>query len=387
MRTKILPPPLLEVESTHIPLLMPSTSSTLNYAKHRSHGNRHRRGFSLSRQRHMIPVLLVAAVAAAIVHLLALRASPWILNFWNSQMQNSVKEANDAQLEAARIVVRRTEAELETEMPPLEQQQEMETLEPDPQEIDLIDAQVKELVMAPGETNLSLPAPEEIPENSAAELAPTPPSMNLPEAKDMPPLSPLLPEPTPINTNSVIANAAPQNELLEDAEGFIDQELRRQASEGSSNLPSDTRSLSELMGLSNLGSSSGVARLGADILFEFDESRLKNSARVSMLQLAALIHKNPTTIFIIEGHTDAIGTEEYNRQLSLRRAQAVISWLEQNAVPIRHVYLRACGSSHPLVNTSLPREQQSLNRRVEIHMRQPREALPEGSQPARYTPR
>ena len=203
----------------------------------------------------------------------------------------------------------------------------------------------------------------------------------------MPPLSPLLPEPTPINTNSVIANAAPQNELLEDAEGFIDQELRRQASEGSSNLPSDTRSLSELMGLSNLGSSSGVARLGADILFEFDESRLKNSARVSMLQLAALIHKNPTTIFIIEGHTDAIGTEEYNRQLSLRRAQAVISWLEQNAVPIRHVYLRACGSSHPLVNTSLPREQQSLNRRVEIHMRQPREALPEGSQPARYTPR
>ncbi len=335
----------------------------------------------------MIPVLLVAAVAAAIVHLLALRASPWILNFWNSQMQNSVKEANDAQLEAARIVVRRTEAELETEMPPMEQQQEMETLEPDPQEIDLIDAQVKELVMAPGETNLSLPAPEEIPENSAAELAPTPPSMNLPEAKDMPSLSPLLPEPTPINTNSVIANAAPQNELLEDAEGFIDQELRRQASEGSSNLPSDTRSLSELMGLSNLGSSSGVARLGADILFEFDESRLKNSARVSMLQLAALIHKNPTTIFIIEGHTDAIGTEEYNRQLSLRRAQAVISWLEQNAVPIRHVYLRACGSSHPLVNTSLPREQQSLNRRVEIHMRQPREALPEGSQPARYTPR
>lgn len=361
---------------------MSYTSASRSNRERRAHRNRHRGSFALSRQRHMLPLLLVAAVAAAAVHLLALRASPFVFDIWRSRLQDRINEVDNARLEEARIVVRRPEAPEEAELPPPEEPQEMEAPEPEPQEIDLIDAQVKDLVIAPGETNLPLPAPAELFESGAAELAPSPPSMSLPEAKSMPDISPLLPEQTPINTNSIIANATPQNQALEDAEGLIDHELRRQAREGASNLPSDTRTLSELMGLSNLGASSGVARLGADLLFGFDESVLKNSARVSMLQLAALIHKNPTTAFIIEGHTDAIGTEEYNRGLSLRRAQAVVSWLKSNGVPIRHVYVRACGASNPLVDPALPREQQTLNRRVEIHMRQPGETLPEGSQPA-----
>ena len=362
---------------------MPLTSTTRNDTRRRVHRNRHRGGFALSRQRHMLPVLLVAAAAAAIVHLLALQASPWILDIWRSRVRDRLKEVDNTQLEAARIVVRRPETQQETELPPPEEPIEPDAPELEPQEIDLIDAQVKELVMAPGETNLPLPAPEELPESSAAQLPSAPPPMSIPEVKNMQDLSPLVPEPTPINTNTIIANAAPQDQVLDDAEGLIDRELRRQAKEGASDFPADTRTLSELMGISKLGASSGVARLGADILFGFDQSKLKNSARVSMLQLAALIHKNPMTAFIIEGHTDSIGTEEYNHRLSLQRAQAVVSWLKQNGVPMRHVYIRACGASNPLVDTTLPREQQTLNRRVEIHMRQPGETLPQGSRPAR----
>ena len=362
---------------------MPTLSATRNNTKRRAHLNRHRGEFALSRQRNSLPVLFVAAVAATIVHLLAHQASPWVLNVWRRGVRDRLEEADNVQLEAARIVVRRPETQQETELPPQEELMESDTLAPEPQEIDLIDAQMEELVMAPGETNLPLPAPMETSGSSAAALTPpTPPPTSIPEAASMQNLSPLLPEPTPINTNNVIANASPQNQILDAAEGLINQELRKQAKEGVSNLPADTRTLSELMGLSSLDSSSGVARLGADILFEFDESKLKNSARVSMLQLAALIHKNPMTAFIIEGHTDSIGTEEYNRRLSLQRARAVVFWLKQNGVPIRHIYIRACGSSNPLVDTSLPRDQQSLNRRVEIHMRKPGETLPRGCQPA-----
>ena len=90
----------------------------------------------------MLPLLLVAAVAAAAVHLLALRASPFVFDIWRSRLQDRINEVDNARLEEARIVVRRPEAPEEAELPPPEEPQEMEAPEPEPQEIDLIDAQV-----------------------------------------------------------------------------------------------------------------------------------------------------------------------------------------------------------------------------------------------------
>jgi hypothetical protein len=98
-----------------------------------------------------------------------------------------------------------------------------------------------------------------------------------------------------------------------------------------------------------------------------------------MLQLAALIQKNPETYFVIEGHTDSLGSSAYNALLGLQRAAAVRSWLVGNGVPVEHVYIRSCGSSMPLAATNGTREQQALNRRVEIHMRAGGEELPAGA--------
>jgi outer membrane protein OmpA-like peptidoglycan-associated protein len=159
----------------------------------------------------------------------------------------------------------------------------------------------------------------------------------------------------------------------------MEQELRKAASDaGNVNLPGDTRSLSQLMGMENLGSKSGVARLGADVLFGFNECQMKNSARITMLQLAALIQKNPETYFVIEGHTDSIGGAAYNALLGLQRAAAVREWLLGNGVPVENVYIRSCGSSMPLAATTGDRDAQALNRRVEIHMRAGGEELPAG---------
>lgn len=84
---------------------------------------------------------------------------------------------------------------------------------------------------------------------------------------------------------------------------------------------------------------------------------MKNSARLSMLQLAGLMMKNPDTIFIVEGHTDSFGSEEYNAVLSLMRANAVRQWLLDNGISLTRpngecrLYIRACGASRPVVST------------------------------------
>lgn len=356
-------------------------------AKRRQHhANRRRRTYSLRQQRYTLPLFVLAALAAVIVHLLALRMSPTLIAFWNKRFSPPPQEKVQDE-EEIRVVIRQPEELPEADMPdPVNEPTEMEQILQEPDEIDILEMEVPELIMAPGETNIPLPEPEpEQTPDSSPPIEFTPGELDLASlgSSALPDQAEHLPEPTPLNANDVIANATPQSKVLDDAEGLIDSELRRQAKEGG-NMPGDTRSLSELMGMHNLGANSGVARLGADLLFAFNESKLKNSARISLLQLAALIHKNPNTSFIIEGHTDGIGGEDYNALLSLLRAAAVCEWLTQNGVPTKRVYMRACGSHRPLVNTRAPRDKQALNRRVEIHMRKIGETLPPGCLPASY---
>ncbi len=189
-------------------------------------------------------------------------------------------------------------------------------------------------------------------------------------------------EPAPVNSNDVVANITAQPDDVQEASELMEKSLRQAASDSKTPMPGDTRSLVELMGIENPGSRSGVARLGADVLFAYDKCQLKNSARITMLQLAALIHKNPTSHFVIEGHTDSFGGEDYNALLSLQRAAAVREWLMKNGVPVERVYIRPCGNNNPLVkNPRASKNAQSLNRRVEIHVRRADEQLPEGCVP------
>ena len=363
---------------------MPSSRHDIPY---RAHANRRRQTYNLTRQRYVFPLFLVAALCAVVVHLLIMSFMPELYDAWQ---RDARKTENPERIEdeEVRVVVREQvfeELPDAPDMPPPEEPEEIEEVLQEPVELDILDVDVQELVMAPGETNLPVPEPEpEQNTDAVVELAPAALDMTQLGTSALPDQAELIPEPTPINANDVVANATPQSKVLEDAEGLIESELRRQAKEGQGNLPGDTRSLADLMGVKNLGANSGVARLGTDMLFNYNQCKLKNSARISLLQLAALIHKNPTTRFIIEGHTDGIGGEAYNALLSLQRASAVCDWLQSNGVPIDNVYMRACGSSRPLVSTTASRDEQALNRRVEIHMRKADEALPNGCLPATY---
>ena len=353
-------------------------------------GNRRRNGYELTRQRDMVPIAMGAASAAVVVHALLWMYFPSLSMLGLDKLVDVPAEVKV--LDNIRVVVKEPPKEEKLqeaqEQELVEQQpQEIEEIKHEPEEIDILDVDVPELVMAPGPTELAVAEPVYAPEEmtEVSELPPAQLDLNTLQTKELTEEALAIPEPTPVNNNEVIANATAQSEVLEDASSLMEQDLRKAASDdGNAKLPGDTRSLAQLMGEANLGAKSGVARLGADVLFGFNECQLKNSARITMLQLAALIQKNPETYFLIEGHTDSIGGAAYNALLGLQRAAAVRAWLVGNGVPVEYVYIRSCGSSMPLAPTTGTREQQNLNRRVEIHMRAGGEELPAGACDYKY---
>jgi hypothetical protein len=111
---------------------------------------------------------------------------------------------------------------------------------------------------------------------------------------------------------------------------------------------------------------------------------LRESAKVSLMKVALLLDRNPELYCWIDGHTDLFGGDEFNVELSRKRAEAVREYLvgTLNFAAAR-IIVRGRGKSEPLVKAG-DVEQQALNRRVEIKMRkQP----PEDDTPLLVKPR
>ncbi len=110
--------------------------------------------------------------------------------------------------------------------------------------------------------------------------------------------------------------------------------------------------------------------LRTDLLFDFGSADLKPEARLSLLKLAAIIQTNSGAVFRLIGHTDSIGTEEANQELSEARAAAVKTWLvETLRVDGKDILPEGRGEREmlPGTNPDGTAEEQAGNRRVEIH--------------------
>jgi OmpA-OmpF porin, OOP family len=109
--------------------------------------------------------------------------------------------------------------------------------------------------------------------------------------------------------------------------------------------------------------------LPSDLLFEFNSTELRESAKVGLMKLALLMDRNPDLFCWIEGHTDLVGGDEFNLNLSTRRAEAVRTYLVQSMrMDASKIITRGFGRFEPLVITG-DVGQQAVNRRVEIRMR------------------
>jgi len=115
----------------------------------------------------------------------------------------------------------------------------------------------------------------------------------------------------------------------------------------------------------------------ADLLFDYDSSELSPAAIESLSKLAELIRRNPQSAFLIEGHTDSFGSDDYNLALSTRRAESVRDWLVSSmAVDPAVVSTVGFGKSRLIAPASGTVDEQQINRRVEIVIRPRKPAGP-----------
>jgi len=105
----------------------------------------------------------------------------------------------------------------------------------------------------------------------------------------------------------------------------------------------------------------------SDVLFDFNKATLKPGARERLSKLAGVLIAYPGPYLIqIEGHTDAIGSEEYNLKLSQDRADTVRYYLVQTGVAADRITgVRGLGKTMPVASNETP-EGRQMNRRVEI---------------------
>jgi outer membrane protein OmpA-like peptidoglycan-associated protein len=107
-----------------------------------------------------------------------------------------------------------------------------------------------------------------------------------------------------------------------------------------------------------------VLTLG-DVLFDTNKATLKPGADQRIDRLATFLQKNPNERLIIEGYTDSTGSEEYNEELSQRRAQAVANVLAGQGIPASRYQVVGKGQAFPVASNATPAGRQQ-NRRVEV---------------------
>lgn len=101
------------------------------------------------------------------------------------------------------------------------------------------------------------------------------------------------------------------------------------------------------------------------ILFDVNKAELRGDARTNIEKLAVILNKYPDTKIVVEGHTDADGSDEYNLKLSQLRAQSVANQMTSVQVDVTRFTIMGYGESQPAADNSTPEGKQA-NRRVEI---------------------
>jgi outer membrane protein OmpA-like peptidoglycan-associated protein len=139
-------------------------------------------------------------------------------------------------------------------------------------------------------------------------------------------------------------NAEAQAELAEHRASTLEQEL------------SDLRAKKTDRGM--------VLTLG-DVLFDTGMATLKPGAYTTLDRLATVLKEAPDRKVMIEGHTDSVGSDEYNRQLSERRAAAVQTALLERGVTSNQITAMGKGETFPVASNDNAAGRQQ-NRRVEM---------------------
>jgi OmpA-OmpF porin, OOP family len=112
---------------------------------------------------------------------------------------------------------------------------------------------------------------------------------------------------------------------------------------------------------------SSKVTLLADALFDFDKSTLKPEGIQKLGGLVQKLKDVTVEVIIVVGFTDSIGTLDYNKKLSLRRAEAVKAYLTKNGIEASRVYTEGKAYAEP-VGDNKTAVGRALNRRSVIEV-------------------
>ena len=109
----------------------------------------------------------------------------------------------------------------------------------------------------------------------------------------------------------------------------------------------------------------GIVLTIGEVLFAFGKADLSTNANRSVNKLASFLKKYPKRNVLIEGHTDSIGSDEYNLELSQKRSESVKDRLVGSGIEPGRTTTVGYGKKYPAVSNDTP-ENRALNRRVEV---------------------
>jgi outer membrane protein OmpA-like peptidoglycan-associated protein len=142
------------------------------------------------------------------------------------------------------------------------------------------------------------------------------------------------------------------------------ENLRQQAEQEKAELRA--RLLQQLNSiLATRDSARGLIANMSDVLFRSGSFELLAGARERLAKVSGIVLAYPSLHVAVEGHTDSVGSDEYNQQLSERRAQAVRDYLVQQGISSSNVEAHGYGKTEPIASNDTPEGRQQ-NRRVEL---------------------
>jgi OmpA-OmpF porin, OOP family len=92
-----------------------------------------------------------------------------------------------------------------------------------------------------------------------------------------------------------------------------------------------------------------AAAVGFRINFAFNSAVIPPAHFSQLDRIAELLHQEPALSLAVEGHTDAVGSADYNIELSRHRAEAVVRYLTEHGVDAGHLMAVGKGKTEPLV--------------------------------------
>lgn len=107
------------------------------------------------------------------------------------------------------------------------------------------------------------------------------------------------------------------------------------------------------------------------IYFDFDKADIRQESVIELSKLYYFMTSNPDMVVEVAGHTDSRGTDEYNVDLSKRRAKSVQAWLSERGIKAKRVVTKGYGEAKPIADNVKPDgsddpDGRQMNRRIEL---------------------